>query len=66
MATTDASEVSLNIDTKFDVVGGITIRIAWGSTTLRSVMMKCRPSAAAASNWPLGTASMPARNTSAE
>ena len=54
------------LDLDFDVVGGTTMRSACGRITLRSVMMKCRPSEAAASNWPFGTASIPERNTSAE
>ena len=65
MATTEASEVSLTIDTQLLVCGGIAILTACGSTTFQRMSGKGRPSASAASNWPLGMLSMPARSTSA-
>ena len=39
--------------------------IAWGTTTARQVRIRGRERAVAASHWPLGTESMPARYTSA-
>ena len=65
MATTEASAVSFMTLMQLPVIGGITIRTACGSTTMRIIGHQCRPSARAASNWPLGTASMPARKISA-
>ena len=64
-ATTEASAVSLITETQFEAWGGMTMRIACGRITLRIVTQKPRPRAEAASNWPLGVASIPARTTSA-
>ena len=47
------------------VSGGMMTRIACGTTTRRSVVPERKPSACAASVWPVETASTPARTTSA-
>jgi hypothetical protein len=65
MATTEASAVSFNTLMQLLVNGGTTMRSACGSTTSRMRLKKPRPMASAASNWPLGMASMPARRISA-
>ena len=64
-ATTEASEVSLMMDTRLLVCGGTATLRACGRITLSTTCQNCRPSASAASVWPLGTLWMPARNTSA-
>ena len=66
MATTEASAVSLRTLIEFEVIGGTTMRIACGSTTFAIKGSGLRPRARAASNWPRGTASMPALKISAE
>ena len=66
IATTEASAVSLITLMELAVSGGMTMRIACGRITLRMVGQQCKPSARAASNWPVGIASMPARTISAE
>ena len=65
MATTEASAVSFMTLMQLPVIGGTTIRIACGSTTSHHDQPVRSPSARAASNWPRGTASMPARKISA-
>ena len=65
MATTEASAVSLRTLMQLLVSGGITILTACGTTTSRMVSKNPRPSAEAASTWPFGTASIPARKISA-
>ena len=47
------------------VSGGMMTRMAWGSSTWRVVCQLDRPMLRAASNWPRGTDTMPARTTSA-
>ena len=44
----------------------MTMRTACGSTTRSIIGSDRRPSAREASNWPFGTASIPARKISAE
>ena len=46
-------------------VGGMMMRIAWGSTVRRIVIHQPMPSALEASTWPSGTAWMPERTISA-
>ena len=46
-------------------VGGMMIRMAWGSTIRRSVWALVMPSDLAASVWPSSTEMMPARTISA-
>ena len=66
MATTEASAVSLNTLMALEVKGGTTRRTAWGRTMRLIQRGGAMPSARAASTWPQGTASMPARRISAE
>ena len=47
------------------VSGGTITRSACGSVTRRNTMLRCSPSAWAASDCPYGTAWMPARTISA-
>ena len=51
LAVTEASDVSLIMEMKFEVVGGTTMRMACGSTTLRRIMTKCRPSRSRTTAW---------------
>ena len=64
-AITLTSDVVLSIEIVSLPVGGTITRIACGSTIRRSVCMRDRPSAVAASVWPSGTDRMPARTISA-
>ena len=57
--------MSLISSTSSLVSGGMTMRNACGSTTETMVRPGLMPSDRAASLWPLGTASMPARMVSA-
>ena len=61
---TDTSEVSLMRAMKSLPTAGMTILKACGRTMRRCVCQPLRPIAQAASFCPLGTAWMPARNTS--
>ena len=58
-------DVSLIRATNSLVSGGIMMRNAWGSTIETIVAGRDMPSDRAASTWPRGTASMPARIVSA-
>ena len=60
----DTSDVSLMRAMKSLPMAGMTILKACGRMMRRRVCHPLRPSAQAASVWPLGTACMPARKTS--
>ena len=59
------SEVSLSSTTSWLTSDGSMIRTACGSSTRRSTCPRPSPTAIAASVWPLGIASTPARTISA-
>ncbi|MNW07423.1 hypothetical protein D3C71_2040270 [compost metagenome] len=63
MAT--ASELFFSKFRYWLVIGGMITRSACGSTTRRNTLARGRPSEPAASHWPLFTAWMPERTTSA-
>ena len=60
----EATEVVFTICTMKPTVGGSISRTACGRITSRSVRRKRKPSAVAASHWPLGIASMEPRKIS--
>ncbi len=60
-AITLASVVSFISAVNSFSIGAITLRTAWGTITLRIAWPWFMPSDLAASIWPSGTASMPAR-----
>ena len=60
-AITPTSEVSFISAMKSFSIGGITFRIACGTITWRIACAWLMPSERAASIWPYGTASSPAR-----
>ena len=64
MAMTETSEVSLSMAMHSLPTGGTMVRSACGSTTKSMVCTLLKPSEREASVWPLGTAMMPALNTS--
>ena len=55
------SDVVFSIEISSLPVGGMMTRIAWGSTTRRSVWPRVMPSELAASVWPSSTAINPER-----
>ncbi len=59
------SEVSLSATTSWLMIAGSIARLACGTSTYAMTWVLRMPSAKAASFCPLGTASTPARNTSA-
>jgi len=63
-ATTLAIEVSLTTSTVLPTRSGSTLRIAWGRITQRIVWKPESPVERAASVWPFGMLSMPARKIS--
>ena len=63
--TANASEVVFSIEIVSLPVGGMTTRIACGSTIRRIVCRRVMPSDRAASFWPSSTEMIPARTISA-
>ena len=62
---TITSEVVLSMEMVSLPVGGMMIRMAWGSTMRRRVVALLMPRDCAASVWPSSTEMMPARTISA-
>ena len=55
----------MSVTTHWLMIAGIMILTACGSSTIQMTWLLRMPMAYAASAWPFGTASSPARNTSA-
>ena len=60
----EASDVSLTSEMRVFDSGGTATRVAWGSTTRRSVVLRLIPTVIAASHCPRGTARIAARTAS--
>ena len=61
----ETREVVFSIEIVSLPIGGTITRIAWGRIIRRKIVPRGIPSAVAASHWPFGTLSRPARMISA-